>query len=111
MFGLKRIIKMKVYSDYKSARKVADDIILSLSRNIDTNGTFTSTIKMSFGYVFEGSKAGPYNRYNAKWIIRIFKCEGNRYSILSPSQNSMFNAILTVHDAEKTMEDVSNLPK
>ena len=105
MNGFNKVLKFGVWGTFKNARIIADDIILSLIKNNgfkedkedkeDYLPTYTSSVKEDFlcwlGNIgsdqddteSENSEEG----YVTKWIIRIYKTQGNRGSKISVTQN------------------------
>ena len=96
MKGFNKVIKFKIEESYENARKIADDIIVSLTKNTSKDGvhipTFVSTItETSYGKTIlrDGSKIllDSKDKEVSEYIIEIFVALGNRRSKLSISQN------------------------
>ena len=88
MKGFHKVITFKMWNTYNNVRAIADDIIESMNAHIsseDDTVTYSSTIKhsliWSIGDCFDGT-SNKDDEY-ALWIIRIYKCDGNRGSRLA----------------------------
>lgn len=108
MKGFKKILKFKTFQKYEDARKIADDIIVSLVKNsgFETNDekdflpTYISTVRETFCSKFanffdfsvsEDELEAEFELFNDKKIgdycIVIYEVDGNRKSKLSVTQN------------------------
>ena len=91
------ILKFTLTESYMNARKVADDIVVSLIRNKDVKSspeTFASSVTLSplgrlVKFFKKNSKPGIYDwdSYKLRYVIEIYKTYGNRKSKLSVSCN------------------------
>lgn len=101
MKGMKKVLKFKVFSNYNNARKIADDIIISLMRHSGLEEkereyaqTFSSTVRPTpFSWLFTSHPSDDNDNIDADdadyndFIITIYEMKGNRKSKLSVSQN------------------------
>ena len=98
------IIKFTLTENYMNARKVADDIVISLIKNKDAESspeTFASSVTLSpvgrlVKFLKRGSKPGVYNwdSHKLRYVIEIYKTYGNRKSKLSVSCNDDLKQIV-----------------
>lgn len=92
MKRIDRILKFTLTGSYINARKVADDIVVSLIKNKDVESspeTFASSVTLSplgrlVKFLKKGSKPGVYDWDSHKlcYVIEIYKTYGNRKSKL-----------------------------
>ena len=109
MKGFDKILKFKISCSYENARKIADDIIVSLMKNTDLKEeekiylpTYTSTVREThlgisllpdekIEDLFDYEKR---DKMYSEFIIEIFEVTGNRRSRLSVTQNKEFRDML-----------------
>ena len=109
MNGFNKVLKFGVWGTFKNARVIADDIVLSLIKNSglkedekDYLPTYTSSIKEDFlcwlGDIGSNSdrieSENAEEEYVTKWIIRIYKTQGNEGSKISVTQNKELRNII-----------------
>ena len=109
MKGFSKILKFKVFESYDDARKIADDIIISLVKNSGCKTeeekkylpTYVSTVRETYlssfvDCVFKDKDAEEEDddkRY-AEYRISIYEVRGNRKSKLSVSQNKELRELI-----------------
>lgn len=102
MKGFHKVIVFKMWNTYANVRAIADDIIESMNTHIKAEDavTYSSTIKESFlcalGNLFdpvdEDEEDSSCTDEYSYWVIRIYRCDGNRGSRLArPSHNNVDN--------------------
>lgn len=105
MNGFNKVLRFGVWGTFKNARIIADDIILSLIKNSGLNEnekdflpTYTSSIKEDFlcwlGDIGSDRDENAEEEYITKWIIRIYKTQGNKGSKISVTQNKELRNII-----------------
>ena len=109
MKGFNKILKFKISCTYKNARKIADDIIVSLVKNTDLKEeekihlpTYTSTVRETrFGRALLADETiedlldvEKRDKMYSEFVIEIFEVEGNRRSRLSIAQNKELRDIV-----------------
>lgn len=104
MRGFEKILKMKIWNTYSNARKIADDIIISMIKNHDLYDsdlsympTYISTVQVSNLLSATRITSEDDDEYNL-WCIRVYQCNGNRKSKLSISQNPELMSIVNKID-------------
>lgn len=108
MNGFHRVLKFHIWGTYSNARKIADEIIISLVKNSglkeeerDWLPTYTSTVREDFlSFLFSNDddkdKLEETNREDrvSDWVIKIYEVRGNRQSRLSVTQNEeLYNMV------------------
>lgn len=105
MFGLRKVMKFKMYGKYPNVRGITDGIILSLMKypsDVNIPATYCSSIKMKWFHIINGDRfTKEHNRF---YVIRIYQCSGNQDSIVSPSCNKVFRTVIANDELETIMD-------
>lgn len=122
MFGLSKVLSFKYVSTYNEARILTDGIIVSFiksQRNLvpENRSSYTSTITKTIRsrLYWSFNKSYKYNPINddkferLQYKITIFKCIGNRGSLLSISQNKIFDVVIDTNNLEEILERMNSL--
>lgn len=112
MFLRLPIISFKINETYDRTRAIADGIIISLIKYGSNRCTYASTVRLSLGSRISiwWKADNPYNSacddaYRImSWRVNIYHMCGNRKSILSASENQIFDEIIAVNEMEHILE-------
>ena len=97
MRGFSKVCKFTVYESYNNARKIADDIVISLMKNTSVKEdeylpTYISTVKEHFSCIFIG--VATDENTISYYVIEVYEVLGNEKSKLSISQNKYLRDVI-----------------
>lgn len=111
---MRKILSFVVRNNsYNNARKIADCIIIALTKYSSSvpKPTFTSEIKLTMYERFTRDLSRITDESLGDYKITVFKCIGNRKSLLSPAYNEIYDNIIACRELIEILDILESSEK